>query len=59
MVDGVHDNAADGRTDAEVAFAAGLADVDVLMLAVADRSDVARQLTETMRTSPDGRRTCA
>ena len=39
VVAGVHDGAADGRADAHVALAAGLAKVDVLMVDVADLAD--------------------
>ena len=39
MVAGVHDDTADGRADAHVAFAASFTDVEVLMLAVANRTD--------------------
>ena len=39
VVTGVHDGAADGRTDAHVAFAAGLADGDVGVVDVADLAD--------------------
>src|ERR1035438_6883305 len=39
VVDGVHDHAADGRADAHPAGAAGLADLDVFMLEVADGAD--------------------
>ena len=39
VVVGVHDGAADGGTPAHVALAAGLADVDVLVVDVADLAD--------------------
>lgn len=39
VVDRVHDRAADRRADAEVAGLAGLAELDVLMLEVADLTD--------------------
>src|SRR5690348_1733679 len=39
MVDGVHGDAADGRADAQPALAAGLAQLDVLVLEVADLAD--------------------
>src|SRR5690606_501428 len=39
VVDGVHDNTADGRANALPAHAAGLAPVDVRLLGVADLAD--------------------
>src|SRR5690606_5433927 len=39
VVDCVHNHAADSRADAHLALAAGLADLDVLVLLVADNAD--------------------
>ena len=39
MIDGVHDNAADGRANAQMTLAASLTDAHVLVLGVANRSD--------------------
>jgi hypothetical protein len=59
MVVGVHDGTSNCRSDAHVTFPAGFSDLDVGMVVVAYFTDGGAALDATLRTSPEGRRTCA
>ncbi len=59
MVAGVHDGTTAAGTDAHVALAAGLAQVDVLVVDVGNLADDCGAVQGTLRISPEGRRTRA
>ena len=58
VIAGVHDSTTAAGADAHVALAAGLAQVDILMIEVGNNAD-GGDAVQTLRISPEGRRTRA